>query len=111
MQAADLAERGVSYGGVFYALKQSEPLSGPKVGEMAPSPPQSQGDVLPCYTREQVAEHKKNKDCWVILYGEVYDVTRWLPKHPGGARILMHYAGEDATVSTPPQAWSDHLDG
>ena len=66
---------------------------------MAPSPPQSQGEVLPAYTREQVAEHKKPKDCWVILYGEVYDVTRWLPKHPGGARILAHYAGEDATVS------------
>lgn len=66
---------------------------------MAPSPPQAQGDALPSYTRQQVAQHKQFQDCWVILHGEVYDVTKWLPRHPGGARILLHYAGEDATVS------------
>lgn len=63
------------------------------------SPPQAQDNVLPTYTREEVARHKKYNDCWVVLHGQVYDVTKWLPKHPGGARILMHYAGEDATVS------------
>ena len=39
---------------------------------------------LPCFTREEVAQHKMFKDCWVILHGEVYDVTEWLAKHPGG---------------------------
>lgn len=63
------------------------------------SPPQAQDNVLPTYTREEVAKHKKYNDCWVVLHGQVYDVTKWLPKHPGGARLLMHYAGEDATVS------------
>lgn len=63
------------------------------------SPPQIKEDALPVYTRQDVAQHKKYTDCWVVLHGQVYDVTKWLPKHPGGARILMHYAGEDATVS------------
>ena len=60
---------------------------------MVPPPPQ-----LPCFTREEVAQHKKFKDCWVILHGEVYNVTEWLAKHPGGATVLFHYAGQDASV-------------
>ena len=63
------------------------------------SPPQLQEDALPTYTREEVAKHKKSTDCWVVVHGQVYDVTNWLARHPGGARLLMHYAGEDATVS------------
>ena len=63
------------------------------------SPPQVQEDAIPTYTRGEVAQHKKYTDCWVVLHGQVYDVTKWLPQHPGGARILLHYAGEDATVS------------
>lgn len=54
---------------------------------------------LPCYTRQEVLGHKTLGDCWIIINGEVYNITSWLKRHPGGARILMHYAGEDATVA------------
>jgi len=67
---------------------------------MAPSPPHSDASPLPCYTREEVAQHKKYKDCWIILHGEVYNVTEWLAKHPGGGTVLFHYAGQDASVRT-----------
>lgn len=56
---------------------------------------------LPCFTRQEVSGHKKYGDCWIVIDGEVYNVSSWLKKHPGGARLLMHYAGEDATVSAP----------
>ena len=59
----------------------------------------SASSELPYYTRKEVSEHKKDKDAWIVVDGEVYDVTRWLSRHPGGAKVLMHYAGEDATVS------------
>ena len=62
------------------------------------SPPQVSEEALPTYTREEVAQHNKSTDCWVVLHGQVYDVTKWLPRHPGGARIILHYAGQDATV-------------
>lgn len=69
---------------------------------MAPNPTTAlQQQDLPCYTRQEVAGHKELNDCWIVVHGEVYNVTSWLKKHPGGARLLMHYAGEDASVSFP----------
>lgn len=67
---------------------------------MAPSPPVAQQQDLPCYTRQEIFTHRKLDDCWIAIHGEVYNVTSWLKRHPGGARLIMHYAGEDASVSS-----------
>jgi cytochrome b involved in lipid metabolism len=48
-------------------------------------------------TPEQVASHNKESDCWVILNGKVYDVTAFLPDHPGGKKAILAYAGKDAS--------------
>ncbi|EFY86738.1 hypothetical protein J3458_021908 [Metarhizium acridum] len=44
-----------------------------------------------------VAEHNKPGDCWIIVHGKVYDVTRYSQDHPGGADVLVEAAGTDAT--------------
>lgn len=44
-----------------------------------------------------VAKHTSADDCWVVLYGNVYDVTEFLPNHPGGTKIILKLAGKDAT--------------
>jgi len=49
------------------------------------------------YTAEEVAKHNKKGDIWVIVNGEVLDVTNFLPDHPGGEKAIMLYAGRDAT--------------
>merc|ERR1719324_939403 len=49
------------------------------------------------YTAEEVAKHVTNTDCWVILRGEVLDVTKFLKEHPGGELAIMTFAGKDAT--------------
>ncbi len=36
-------------------------------------------------------------DCWVVVNGEVLDVTKFLPDHPGGELAIMTFAGKDAT--------------
>ncbi|PFH54603.1 hypothetical protein AMATHDRAFT_52242 [Amanita thiersii Skay4041] len=49
------------------------------------------------WTLQQVAEHNKPTSCWVIIHNRVYDVTEFLSEHPGGAKIILKYAGNDAT--------------
>ena len=78
---------------------------------------------------EEVAKHTSKKDLWVIIHGKVYDLTAFLPgniykmfynsnilqkngsnlylyflcaEHPGGQKIIMKYAGRDATKAFDP---------
>ncbi|KAI9655091.1 MAG: hypothetical protein M1821_005574 [Bathelium mastoideum] len=37
-----------------------------------------------------------------VLYGNVYDVTDFVPQHPGGAKIILQLAGTDATEEYDP---------
>ncbi|KAH7160232.1 FMN-dependent dehydrogenase-domain-containing protein [Dactylonectria estremocensis] len=58
----------------------------------------------------EVAEHNNAKSCWVIVHGKAYDVTEFLPEHPGGQKIILRYAGKDATEEYEPIHPPDTLD-
>nr|WPT09940.1 front end desaturase B [Namalycastis rhodochorde] len=49
------------------------------------------------FTWDEVKQHTKITDRWVVIDNNIYDVTRFQKRHPGGARILSHFAGQDAT--------------
>ena len=44
----------------------------------------------------EVQKHNQASDCWMVIGDKVYNVTKWIEKHPGGDVILTH-AGLDAT--------------
>eukprot|EP00457_Paulinella_chromatophora_P004820 gb/GEZN01004833.1/.p1 GENE.gb/GEZN01004833.1/~~gb/GEZN01004833.1/.p1 ORF type:complete len:524 (-),score=71.08 gb/GEZN01004833.1/:290-1861(-) len=46
---------------------------------------------------EEVAKHNTSESAWVVIDGDVYDVTKFYKLHPGGAAILFAYAGKEAT--------------
>ncbi|MEW6748806.1 MAG: cytochrome b5 domain-containing protein [Candidatus Micrarchaeota archaeon] len=41
----------------------------------------------------ELALHDNESDCWVLYDGDVYDVTAFLPNHPGGAEAIAPYCG------------------
>lgn len=49
------------------------------------------------YTVEEVKDHNNKDDCWTIISGSVYDITSYIPRHPGGDEILKA-CGEDGTT-------------
>ncbi|WYZ39992.1 hypothetical protein EsH8_IV_000333 [Colletotrichum jinshuiense] len=49
------------------------------------------------YTAKEVALHREADDCWMVIHGEVYDVTKYIHDHPGGADILVEAGGVDAS--------------
>ncbi|NWR54429.1 FADS1 desaturase, partial [Bucorvus abyssinicus] len=34
---------------------------------------------------------------WLVIDRKVYDATKFSKRHPGGSRVISHYAGQDAT--------------
>lgn len=53
---------------------------------------------LNTYTWQEIQRHNQETDQWLVINRKVYNVTDWASRHPGGHRVLNHYAGEDATV-------------
>lgn len=54
------------------------------------------------FTYDEVKQHNNAESCWVVLYGNVWDVTKFLPDHPGGSKIILQLAGTDATEEYDP---------
>lgn len=48
-------------------------------------------------TKKELAKHNKIDDIWLSIRGRVYNVTEYIPFHPGGPEELMRAAGIDAT--------------
>ena len=84
-------------------------------------PPQKKWDG------QEVAKHNNKDDCWVIIHGRAYDVTEFMPEHPGtvsrhliqtklnaatigGPKIILKFAGKDATETYEPIHPPDTLD-
>lgn len=61
---------------------------------------ESSPESLPMHTWEEIKKHTAKNDSWLVIDNKVYNITNWARKHPGGGRLIGHYAGEDATVSS-----------
>ncbi|TVY41267.1 Cytochrome b2, mitochondrial [Lachnellula occidentalis] len=58
-------------------------------------------------TATELSQHNKPDDCWIVIAGQIWDVTDFAPQHPGGSQIIFQFAGQDATqvydeVHPPP---------
>lgn len=76
-------------------------------------------------TPEELLKHTTPETgVWVAINGLVYDLSEFLPMHPGGIPILLKYAGKDASFlfnkvhaantienMLPPEAYLGELNG
>ncbi|KAL2807960.1 FMN-dependent dehydrogenase-domain-containing protein [Aspergillus granulosus] len=46
---------------------------------------------------QEILRHDIPDDCWLVISGEVWDLTSFANEHPGGAAAILKYAGHDAT--------------
>ncbi|XP_078153995.1 acyl-lipid (9-3)-desaturase-like [Carex rostrata] len=53
--------------------------------------------ALPLITSDELRLHNTATSLWLSIHGLVYDVTKWVPLHPGGDLPLLSFAGRDAT--------------
>lgn len=48
-------------------------------------------------SKTELAEHASQFDTWTAYKGKVYNITNYIPYHPGGEQILKQIAGKDCT--------------
>jgi hypothetical protein len=51
------------------------------------------------YTMAKVKENNSASSCWSVISGNVYDLTKWINQHPGGASAIQSLCGIDGTSS------------
>ncbi|KAJ0182004.1 hypothetical protein K1T71_002726 [Dendrolimus kikuchii] len=64
--------------------------------KIIPGSPKAKENVV---TLAEVSMHDTPDDCWVVIYDRVYDISSFLDEHPGGADIMLEYAGHDASTA------------
>lgn len=82
-KAAGFAEEDPN--AAFYGKGFSGNAGGGKPAAAAPAP----AAAKKTFPMDEVKKHNKDTDCWVILHGQVYDVTRFLNDHPGGKKVSL----------------------
>lgn len=48
-------------------------------------------------TMQEVSKHIKEEDLWLVINGNVYDVSKFANEHPGGVDTMVAAAGIDGT--------------
>ncbi|KAM0951359.1 putative cytochrome b5-like heme/steroid binding domain, cytochrome b5, heme-binding protein [Dioscorea sansibarensis] len=53
--------------------------------------------ITKLYSWKEVSKNNTRDDCWIVVDGKVYDVTKYLDDHPGGDDVLLSATGKDST--------------
>lgn len=48
-------------------------------------------------TLSLISTHNSRSSCWSAINGEVYDLTSWIPNHPGGEQVILSICGRDGS--------------
>jgi cytochrome b involved in lipid metabolism len=51
------------------------------------------------YKMSTVKKHNKKTDCWAVVGKNVYKLTAFIKKHPGGSKRIIAICGTNATTA------------
>ncbi len=97
-----LRASGTVKGSVFTVLrlrnlgKESVKASAPTVGATDPTVNQP---TVTGFTMKQVNAHAEASSCWTVIGNNVYDLTNWISRHPGGRGAILGICGKDGTAA------------
>ena len=55
------------------------------------------------YSMEDVKKRNSSTECWTVIDGKIYDLTKWIPVHRGGAESIIFLCGKDGTSAFKSQ--------
>ncbi|MEY3972958.1 MAG: hypothetical protein RJA71_270 [Actinomycetota bacterium] len=69
--------------------------------DAAPAPTEESGAAggAITLTAAEVAAHNTAADCWSIVKGNVYNLTSYVQRHPGGSSVIKNICGRDGSVA------------
>lgn len=105
-----LIAAGAAYFLVFAGNSSDSETNPNQTPEVAQSDDSTQTDAnldtSTKYTTAQVAERNTAQECWTIINDKVYNLTSYIPRHPGGDEILLA-CGTDGTSLFEQRTTSD----
>ncbi|MFM6841103.1 MAG: cytochrome b5 domain-containing protein [Candidatus Planktophila sp.] len=54
--------------------------------------------VAGTYNAADLKKHATAASCWSAINGNVYDLTKWINRHPGGASVIKGLCGRDGSA-------------
>lgn len=54
-------------------------------------------DSTKLLSTQEISQHNSPQDCWLVIEDNVWDCTDFVHEHPGGAALILKFAGRDAT--------------
>jgi delta8-fatty-acid desaturase len=80
-----------------YREDRGKTVLAPLLPEKLTSKGAKKNKPLKKYTMKEVAEKNTREELWVSIDGRVYDVTKFVDRHPGGPLVIEDLAGKDCT--------------
>ena len=71
--------------------------------EQLPTDPATGSSSESGLSATEVAKHNTASDCWSVIDGNVYDLSGFLPEHPGGQSVIEAICGKDGTKAFAAQ--------
>lgn len=71
----------------------TSPVVTPKPPTTTTPPATTTGGI----TLATIAKHNSRSSCWSAINGSVYDLTSWVPNHPGGEQTILSLCGIDGS--------------